>query len=107
MAKTMKVKPSKGGMRRRVKQSLALSRIERLRALGYLDRPNGGHRYHIRPKDSYTALCGYRPSSPRAFRMVGRACWTNAGERERMGCTLDRLCPACVKKADAMEEDNE
>lgn len=100
-----KVKPSNGGMRRRLKQSLALSRIERLRSLGRLSRPVGGHLYHIRLTGSYTALCGYAPSSPKAFRMIGRAGWNHADER--FAHTLERFCPACVKKADAMEEDDE
>jgi len=37
--------------------------------------PSGGHIYHVVVEGKYSALCGYSPSSPRAWRMRQRARW--------------------------------
>lgn len=38
-------------------------------------RPNGGYKVHLCRVGEYTALCGFKPSSPNAHRMSPRGRW--------------------------------
>lgn len=47
-------------------------------------RPAGGHKIHIVRRSDRTALCGFKPSSPRTWRMVERHGWR--GDYETPTC---------------------
>ena len=48
--------------------------------------PKGGYVAHLVPDGKWSALCGYGPSSPNAFRMKARSGWRNYCGAEAQQC---------------------
>jgi hypothetical protein len=61
-----------------------------------LCRPKGGYKTHLKPKGTWSALCGYGPSAPKAFLMKDRSGWVRVPAG---GVGAFRICEKCEKKA--------
>ena len=60
--------------------------------------PKGGYLVHLVAEGEWSALCGYGPDSPKAYRMVPRSGWRGcSGEGQKCKKCFEKFNPGTME----------